>query len=39
MSELAVADQGEAIPPAFDLPLVLGQNLRRLRTRQGYSLE
>lgn len=40
MNELAAADSGgEAIPPAFDLPLVLGQNLRRLRTRQGHSLE
>lgn len=28
-----------AIDPAIDLPLIVGRNLRRLRVRQGYSLE
>lgn len=41
MTGLAVrsADADEGDKSVYDLPLVLGQNLRRLRTRQGHSLE
>lgn len=36
-AEVAAADA--LVAPEIELPLILGRNLRRLRTRQGYSLE
>lgn len=41
MPEARVLDATETFPAesGYDLPLVLGRNLRRLRTRQGHSLE
>ncbi|RJG40549.1 XRE family transcriptional regulator [Mesorhizobium sp. DCY119] len=38
-SRAAVIDFPEPSDPLNELPLVLGRNLRRLRTRQGHSLE
>jgi transcriptional regulator with XRE-family HTH domain len=37
MSQPAFAD--EPIDPAAELPVIVGRNLRQLRTRRGYSLE
>jgi transcriptional regulator with XRE-family HTH domain len=33
------ADGPAPIDPAIDLPIIVGRNLRRLRVRQGHSLE
>ena len=33
------ADGRVPVDPAIDLPIIVGKNLRRLRIRQGYSLE
>ncbi|MBR1221564.1 helix-turn-helix transcriptional regulator [Bradyrhizobium sp. U87765 SZCCT0131] len=32
-------DRSQPFDPVIDLPLIVGRNLRRLRVRQGYSLE
>jgi transcriptional regulator with XRE-family HTH domain len=37
--ERELADCRAPIDPAVDLPLIVGKNLRRLRIRQGHSLE
>jgi transcriptional regulator with XRE-family HTH domain len=39
VSDKDAADPRAPIDPAVDLPLIVGRNLRRLRIRQGHSLE
>jgi transcriptional regulator with XRE-family HTH domain len=39
VSDEHAVDHRAAIDPAIDLPLIVGKNLRRLRIRQGHSLE
>jgi transcriptional regulator with XRE-family HTH domain len=38
-SGAAAAESRAPIDPAVDLPIIVGRNLRRLRVRQGHSLE
>ena len=39
MGETSAAEDAGFPDDGYDLPLVLGQNLKRLRTRQGHSLD